>query len=137
MDGFFDSMFIGEFNGNKNNKTWNIRKRYSAYYKAWHSKRLPGVGLRWVSLQTPFTCIGGGVIKIMRDMLVIVVLFIAMSKIGETQELQSDDGGVKLKNGCYSLIILLKQKDGSILIKTVEDCRGGRPIWKIFGSIRL
>ena len=67
-------------------------------------------------------------IKIMRDMLVIVVLFIAMSKIGETQELQSDDGGVKLKNGCYSLIILLKQKDGSILIKTVEDCRGGRPI---------
>ena len=66
--------------------------------------------------------------KIMRDMLVIVVLFIAMSKIGETQELQSDDGGVKLKNGCYSLIILLKQKDGSILIKTVEDCRGGRPI---------
>ena len=73
----------------------------------------------------------------MRDMLVIVVLFIAMSKIGETQELQSDDGGVKLKNGCYSLIILLKQKDGSILIKTVEDCRGGRPIWKIFGSIRL
>ena len=67
-------------------------------------------------------------IKIMRDMLVIVVLFIAMSKIGETQELQSDDGGVKLKNGCYSLIILLKQKDGSIIIRTVQDCRGGRPI---------
>ena len=67
-------------------------------------------------------------IKIMRDMLVIVVLFIAMSKIGETKELNFDDGGVKLKNGCYSLIILLKQKDGSILIKTVEDCRGGRPI---------
>ena len=39
-------------------------------------------------------------IKIMRDMLVIVVLVIAMSKIGETQELQSDDGGIRLKNGC-------------------------------------
>ena len=137
MDGFFDNMIVGEFNGNKNYKTWNIRKRYSAYYKAWHSKRLPGVGLRWVSLQTPFTCIGGGVIKIMRDMLVIVVLFIAMSKIGNTQELKFDDGGVKLKNGCYSLILLLKQKDGSIIIRTVQDCRGGRPIWKIFGSIRL
>ena len=75
--------------------------------------------------------------KIMRDMLVIVVLFIAMSKIGNTQELKFDDGGVKLKNGCYSLILLLKQKDGSIIIRTVQDCRGGRPIWKIFGSIRL
>ena len=75
--------------------------------------------------------------KIMRDMLVIVVLFIAMSKIGNTQELQSDDGGVKLQNGCYSLILLLKQKDGSIIIRTVQDCRGGRPIWKIFGNIRL
>ena len=74
--------------------------------------------------------------KIMRDMLVIVVLFIAMSKIGNTQELKFDDGGVKLKNGCYSLILLLKQKDGSIIIRTVQDCRGGRPIWKIFGSIR-
>ena len=74
--------------------------------------------------------------KIMRDMLVIVVLIIAMSKIGETKELNFDDGGVKLKNGCYTLIILLKQKDGSILIRTVEDCRGGRPIWKIFGSIK-
>ena len=66
--------------------------------------------------------------KIMRDMLVIVVLFIAMSKIGNTQELKFDDGGVKLKNGCYSLILLLKQKDGSIIIRTVQDCRGGRPI---------
>ena len=75
--------------------------------------------------------------KIMRDMLVIVILFIAMSKIGNTQELKFDDGGVKLKNGCYSLILLLKQKDGSIIIRTVQDCRGGRPIWKIFGSIRL
>ena len=77
------------------------------------------------------------IIKIMKDMLLLAFLFTAMSKIGETKELNFDDGGVKLKNGCYSLIILLKQKDGSILIKTVEDCRGGRPIWKIFGSIRL
>ena len=61
-------------------------------------------------------------------MLLITVLFIAMSKMGETKELQFDDGGVKLKNGCYSLILLLKQPDGSILIRTVQDCRGGRPI---------
>ena len=74
---------------------------------------------------------GKGVImflKIMKDMLLIVVLFIAMSKIGETKELEFDDGGVKLKNGCYSLILLLKQPDGSILIRTVQDCRGGSPI---------
>ena len=74
---------------------------------------------------------GKGVImflKIMKDMLLIVGLFIAMSKIGETKELEFDDGGVKLKNGCYSLILLLKQPDGSILIRTVQDCRGGRPI---------
>ena len=67
-------------------------------------------------------------LKIMKDMLLIVVLFIAMSKIGETKELEFDDGGGKLKNGCYSLILLLKQADGSILIRTVQDCRGGRPI---------
>ena len=66
--------------------------------------------------------------KIMRDMLVIVVLFIAMSKIGETQELQSDDGGVKLKNGCYTLVIVTEDKEKKII--TVQDCRGGRPIWK-------
>ena len=69
------------------------------------------------------------VLKIMKDMLLITVLFIAMSKKGETKELDFDDGGVKLKNGCYSLILLLKQADGSILIRTVQDCRGGRPIW--------
>ena len=68
-------------------------------------------------------------LKIMKDMLLVTFLFIAMSKIGETKELEFDDGGVKLKNGCYSLILLLKQPDGSILIRTVQDCRGGRPIW--------
>ena len=64
--------------------------------------------------------------KIMRDMLVIVVLVIAMSKIGETQELQYDDGGVKLKNGCYTLVIVTEDKEKKII--TVQDCRGGRPI---------
>jgi hypothetical protein len=67
-------------------------------------------------------------LKIMKDMILVTFLFIAMSKIGETKELDFDDGGVKLKNGCYSLILLLKQPDGSILIRTVQDCRGGRPI---------
>ena len=64
--------------------------------------------------------------KIMRDMLVIVVLFIAMSKIGETQELQSDDGGIKLESGCYTLVIVTGDKEKKII--TVQDCRGGRPI---------
>ena len=68
------------------------------------------------------------ILKIMKDMLLITVLFIAMSKIGETKELEFDDGGVKLDNGCYSMIILVKQQAGSILIRTVQDCRGGRPI---------
>ena len=67
-------------------------------------------------------------IKIMRDMLVIVVLIIAMSKIGETKELQSDDGGIRLKNGCYTLVIVTEDKEKKII--TVQDCRGGRPIWK-------
>ena len=47
------------------------------------------------------------IIKIMKDMLLLAFLFTAMSKIGETKELNFDDGGVKLKNVCYSLIILL------------------------------
>jgi len=68
------------------------------------------------------------IIKLFKDVLLLTFLFIAMSKIGETKELEFDDGGVKLKNGCYSLIVLLKQADGSILIRTVQDCRGGRPI---------
>ena len=71
------------------------------------------------------------VIKLFKDVLLLVFLFIAMSKVGETKELEFDDGGVKLKNGCYSLILLLKQVDGSILIRTVQDCRGGRPIWTL------
>ena len=69
------------------------------------------------------------IIKLCKDVLLLTFLFIAMSKVGETKELEFDDGGVKLKNGCYTLIVLLKQKDGSILIRTVQDCRGGRPIW--------
>ena len=68
-------------------------------------------------------------IKIMRDMLIIVILVIAMSKIGNTQELLSDDGGVKLKNGCYTLVIVTEGDHGKKII-TVQDCRGGRKIWK-------
>ena len=68
---------------------------------------------------------GNMIIKLCKDVLLLTFLFIAMSKIGNTKELKFDDGGVKLKNGCYSLIVLLKQPDGSILIRTVQDCRGG------------
>jgi hypothetical protein len=71
---------------------------------------------------------GNMIVKLFKDVLLLVFLFIAMSKVGNTKELKFDDGGVKLKNGCYTLIVLLKQKDGSILIRTVQDCRGGRPI---------
>jgi len=67
------------------------------------------------------------IIKLCKDVLILTVLFIAMSKIGNTKE-PMDEGGVKLKNGCYTLIVLLKQQDGSILIRTMQDCRGGRPI---------
>jgi len=73
---------------------------------------------------------GKGVImflKIIKDMLLVTVLFIAMSKIGEAQE-PIEQGGVELDNGCYTMIVLLKQQDGSILIRTMQDCRGGRAI---------
>ena len=67
--------------------------------------------------------------KIFRDMMVIVVLFIAMSKIGNTQELISDDGGVRLKNGCYTMVIVVDGDHGKRQI-TIQDCRGGRSIWE-------
>ena len=70
---------------------------------------------------------GNMVVKVFKDVLILTVLFIAMSKIGNTQE-PIDQGGVKLSNGCYTMIVLLKQQDGSIVIRTMEDCRGGRPI---------
>ena len=65
--------------------------------------------------------------KIFRDMMVIVVLVIAMSKIGNTQELMSDDGGVRLKNGCYTMVIVVDGDHGKRQI-TIQDCRGGRSI---------
>ena len=67
--------------------------------------------------------------KIFRDMMVIVVLIIAMSKIGNTQELMSDDGGVRLKNGCYTMVIVVDGDHGKRQI-TIQDCRGGRSIWE-------
>jgi len=68
-------------------------------------------------------------IKILKDLALMIVLIIAMSKIGNTQELLSDDGGVKLKNGCYTLVIVTEGDHGK-KIQTVVDCRGGRKIWK-------
>ena len=67
-------------------------------------------------------------VKIIKDILLMAVLFTAMSKIGETQDPKHDDAGVKLNNGCYSLILLIDKPDGSVEIRTVVDCRGGRPI---------
>ena len=67
------------------------------------------------------------IVKLFKDVLLLVFLFIAMSKVGNTKE-TIDQGGVKLRNGCYTMIVLVKQQDGSILIRTMQDCRGGRPI---------
>ena len=66
-------------------------------------------------------------IKLFRDLLLAGFLFFAMSRMGQTQELQSDDGGVKLINGCYTLIVVVDGDHGKEVI-TVQDCRGGRPI---------
>jgi len=68
-------------------------------------------------------------IKLLKDLALMIILIIAMSKIGNTQELQYDDGGVKLKNGCYTLVIVTEDDHGK-KIQTVVDCRGGRKIWK-------
>ena len=62
-------------------------------------------------------------IKVIKDILLLVFLFIAASNISKAEE-----GGVRLENGCYTLILLLDQEDGSKQIKTIVDCRGGRPI---------
>ena len=66
-------------------------------------------------------------IKLFKDVALLVFLFIAMSKMGNTQELLSDDGGVRLKNGCYTLVIVIDGDHGK-KIQTVIDCRGGRKI---------
>jgi len=66
-------------------------------------------------------------IKILKDLALMIILIIAMSKMGNTQELQYDDGGVRLKNGCYTLVIVTEDDHGK-KIQTVVDCRGGRKI---------
>ena len=68
--------------------------------------------------------------KMLKDFILLMFLYIAMTNMGKAEGLESDDGGVKLNNGCYTLILLIKQDDGSMVIRTVQDCRGGRPIWK-------
>ena len=60
-------------------------------------------------------------IKIFKDILLLVFLFIAASNISK-----ADDGGIKLENGCYTLVIVTEDKEKKII--TVQDCRGGRPI---------
>ena len=60
-------------------------------------------------------------IKVIKDILLLVFLFIAASNISK-----ADDGGIKLENGCYTLVIVTEDKEKKII--TVQDCRGGRPI---------
>ncbi len=45
-------------------------------------------------------------IKVIKDILLLVVLFIAASNISK-----ADDGGIKLKNGCYTLVIVTEDKE--------------------------
>ena len=65
--------------------------------------------------------------QILRDIAIVTTLVLFMAEIGKTQELQSDDGGVKLINGCYTLIIVDEGDQGKRQI-TIQDCRGGRAI---------
>ena len=60
-------------------------------------------------------------IKVIKDILLLVFLFIAASNISK-----ADDGGIKLESGCYTLVIVTGEKEKKII--TVQDCRGGRPI---------
>ena len=60
-------------------------------------------------------------IKLLKDIVLLVFLFIIASNISKAEE-----GGVKLKNGCYTLVIVTGDKEKKII--TVQDCRGGRPI---------
>jgi hypothetical protein len=62
------------------------------------------------------------VIKVIKDILLLVFLFIAASNISKAEE-----GGVKLENGCYTLVIVTDGDHGRKII-TVQDCRGGRKI---------
>ena len=62
-------------------------------------------------------------IKLLKDIVLLVFLFIIASNISKAEE-----GGVKLKNGCYTLVIVTGDKEKKII--TVQDCRGGRKIWK-------
>ena len=66
-------------------------------------------------------------IKLFRDLLLVGFLIFAISRMGQAQELQLDDGGIKLNNGCYTLIIVVDGDHGKESM-TVQDCRGGRPI---------
>ena len=63
-------------------------------------------------------------IKFIRDILIMAILMVALMKIGEAS---FDDGGVKLENGCYNLVVVVDGDHGKKII-TVQDCRGGQPI---------
>ena len=64
-------------------------------------------------------------IKILKDVALVVFLFIAMANFGKANE----DGGVRLENGCYTLHVIVEGDHGKKII-LVQDCRGGRKIWK-------
>lgn len=63
-------------------------------------------------------------IKIFKDILLLVFLFIAASNISKAD---ITEGGVELENGCYTLVIITDDDHGKKII-TVQDCRGGRKI---------
>ena len=67
-------------------------------------------------------------LKLLRETLLIIFLFIALSRVGNTEdEINDIGGGIKLENGCYTLLIMVNGKNG-VEQKLVQDCRGGRAI---------
>jgi hypothetical protein len=64
--------------------------------------------------------------KIIKDLLILLVLLIAASKMGNTQEI--DKGGLKLKNGCFSMVIVVELENDEKKIMIIQDCRGGKSI---------
>ena len=47
-------------------------------------------------------------LKLLRETLLIIFLFIALSRVGNTEdEINDIGGGIKLEYGCYTLLIMV------------------------------
>ena len=66
-------------------------------------------------------------LKLLRETVLIIFLIIALSRVGNTEEIEDVGSGIKLKNGCYTLLVIVDGDNGKEQI-LVQDCRGGRAI---------